>query len=144
MGSCLHSASSCEDRLTCHTSSTYPWLEPNLSNQIYYNSWSYEYSLLTSPKCFNASGAVCCLKGVLLREWAPMTRLWSFRRCCKIQPAGGQLWRLESLNERSNYISKLMILGKRSDRPFQNVNRMSKKTNIILVDFINLGPNFAS
>lgn len=36
-----------------------------------------------------------------------------------------------------------MILGKRSDRPFRDVNRMSKKANIILVDFINLGPNFA-
>lgn len=51
---------------------------------------------------------------------------------------------LDSLNERPNYTSKLMILGKRSDRSFRNVNRMSKKTNIILVDFINLGPNFSS
>lgn len=110
----------------------------------------------TTPEVINTTEVYWLLQNVLTRpgwfmvrkEWyreqTLMTRLWSFRRCWQIQPVGGQLWRLDSSNERSNYISKLMIFGRRSDRPFRNVNRMSKKTNIILVDFINLGPNFAS
>lgn len=35
-----------------------------------------------------------------------------------------------------------MVSEKRSDRPFRNVNKMSRETNIIFVDFINLGQNF--
>lgn len=92
---------------------------------------------MTSLRYFNVSRTVYPLYPVLLREQALV-----LQKVLQGTTRWSAALKLELFKWGINRIRKLMVSGKRSDRPFRNVNKMSRETNIIFVDFINLGQNF--